>query len=306
MIPTRPLGATGLQVSILGYGGAPIGFADPAREPEFIPLVARALDLGITFFDTAPDYRRSEELLGQALRGRRDRVVLASKCGRLQHPAGAGWTAEEDWSEAGVVATVEASLRRLGTDYLDLVQLHSPPAWVLDDGAALRGLVRAQEAGKVRHLGVSADGADAWQALKLGVFSTLQVSYSILQQEPGGDLLPAAAARGLGLIVKQPVANGIPDLPTRPAHPDWSWKWDVAQRMDWPLLGAPAGRLDLALRWVLANPLVSTAIVGTTRPAHLAANAAVAGQALLDPAAVARIGDAYTMALQELAAEGMS
>src|SRR5207247_705147 len=83
-----------------------------------------------------------------------------------------------------------------------------------------------------------------------GATATLQVSYSILQQEPGADLLPAAAAQGLGLIIKQPVANGIPDLAARPAHLEWAAKWDVAQRLNWPGLGAADGRLALALRWV--------------------------------------------------------
>ena len=198
---------------------------------------------------------------------------------------------------------IEGSLRRLGTDYLDLVQLHSPPMWALDDGAALRGVQRAQAAGKVRHIGVSTDWAEAWRALELGVFATLQVSYSILQQEPGDDLLPAAARQGLGLIIKQPVANGITDLAERPTHPDWTWKWDIAQRMDWAALGAGADRMGLALRWVLANPLVSTAIVGTTRAAHLAANVAAATGEPLDTAIFEEIRAAYRVARQAGAQE---
>src|SRR6478672_10569613 len=101
MIPQRPLGRTGLLVSVLGYGGAPIGFTDE-RAAGFVGLLQRACDLGIRFFDTAPDYRRSEDLIGQALAGRRDRVVLATKCGRVQEWTGGAWQANEDWSEAGV------------------------------------------------------------------------------------------------------------------------------------------------------------------------------------------------------------
>ena len=304
MIPQRPLGNTGLRVSVLGFGGASIGFADPARQGEFVPLVQRALALGITFFDTAPDYRRSEELIGEALRGRRGDVVLATKVGRTQHWDGAGWQVTEDWSEVGVLRSVEASLRRLQTDALDLVQLHSPPMWVLDDGGALRGLQRAQAAGMVRHIGISADGAEAWRALALDAFATLQVSYSILQQEPGDDLLPAAAARGMGVIVKQPIANGIPEMGTRPEHPDWSWKWDVAQRLDWPALGGATGRIHVALRWLLANPLVSTAIVGASRIAHLDANVAAATAPPLDDESVRRIRAAF-LAARRPPAEGI-
>ena len=293
-IPRRPLGTTGLVVSVLGFGGAPIGFAeaDERAAADFVRLVRRAVDLGITFFDTAPDYRRSEELIGQALRAQRADVVLATKCGRLQIPRDGGWEVREDWSEDGIKRTVEASLRRLDTDELDLVQLHSPPAEVLEDGAALRGLRRVQQAGLVRHLGISADGDVARRALDLDAFATLQVSYSVLQQEPGADLLPLAVARGVGVIAKQPIANGIPVMDRRPEHPDWSRKWDVAQRMDW----AAADRLDLALRWLLADRRVATAIVGTTRLEHLEANVVAARAPVVDAATVDRLRAAYRAA----------
>ncbi len=297
------LGATGLRGSALGYGGAPIGFAASGKPADFIALLHQALDAGITFFDTAPDYRQSEGLLGEALQGHRQRVVLATKCGRVQHRRDGGWVAEEDWSAAGVQQQIETSMRHLRTDYLDLVQLHSPPRWVLEDGTALYGLQQAQTAGKVRHIGVSADGDDAWYALEMGVFATLQVSYSILQQEAGAKLIPTAAARGMGIIVKQPVANGIADLKERPGHPDWTWKWDVAQRIDWTALGAAKSRQGLALRWVLSNPLVGTAIVGTANPQHLAANIVWATEPLLDVTHFKQIEDAYYAARQQIAEE---
>src|SRR5450759_670036 len=98
MIPKRPLGNTGLNVSILGYGGAPIGFADSRRQADFDTLVNRAIDLGINFFDTAPNYRLGERLLGAALVKRRRDVVLATKCGRIQVPNNnkEGWADGED------------------------------------------------------------------------------------------------------------------------------------------------------------------------------------------------------------------
>ncbi len=298
MIPSRPLGKTGLQVSLLGFGGASIGFAPAMHTAPFVSLVERAVDLGITLFDTAPNYRHSEELLGRALRRHRHDIVVVTKCGRLQQWNGHSWDVQEDWSAEGVVATVDGSLRRLQTDYLDVVQLHTPPRWVFDDGAALDGLVRAREAGKIRHLGVSADGDDARRALELGVFATLQTSYSVLQQGPGDDLLPAAADQNVGLIIKQPVANGIPLLRQRPSHPDWSWKWDIAQEMDWQGVGAGGNRLQFALRWVLANPLVSSAIVGTTRLEHLLANVAAAELPVLDAASFQAVQHEYVKAQQ--------
>ena len=296
MIPRRWLGNTGLSVATLGYGGAPIGFSAPEREQDFVELLRRVLALGINFFDTAPDYRRSEEFLGVALQGQRDQVVLASKCGRVQTPVSNGWDVREDWTESGVLRIVEGSLRRLQTDHLDLLQLHSPPLWALDDGAAIRGMQKAKEQGKVLHMGVSADNDEARRAIELGVFETLQVSYSILQQEAGTTIIPAAVQKGMGIIVKQPIANGIPNLKERPTHPDWNWKWDVAQRLDWQALGAPGNRMDLALQWVLSDPQISTAIVGTTNLEHPAANAQIASGPLPDQSVWRLAQQEYTQA----------
>lgn len=296
MISRRLLGNTGFQVSVLGYGGAPIGFQPSADRSLYLSLVQRALELGINFFDTAPDYRESEVLLGEALRDRRGDVILATKCGRIQSWNGRAWDLHEDWSETGVLETIDRSLRCLRTDYLDLVQLHSPPLWVLEDGAALRGLLKAQAAGKVRQLGLSSEGAAAWRGLELGVFATLQVSCSLLQQVAGEALLPAAAARGLGLIIKQPLANAVPLMRTRPSHPDWSWKWDVSEQLDWASFDDADDRLAVMLRWLMANPLISTAIVGTSQRAHLEANAAAAAAGPLDAATAGRIQEAYRAA----------
>ena len=280
-LPHRRLGRTGIPVSVLGYGAAPIGFMPDPDERAIVSLLHRALELGICFYDTAPDYRNSERLLGRAFGDRRDCVVLATKVGRTQtqRPDG-GWDLHQDWTTEGVTRSIERSLRQLGTDRIDLVQLHSPPMWVLEDGGALEGLRRAREQGKVLHMGISADGAEAWRALELDAFATLQLSYSVLQQEPGEELLDFAVEKGVGLIIKQPVANGIADLQARPEHPDWTTKWEVAQRMNLSSLGEPGERTTGALRWLLADSRVSTAIVGTTSRAHLEANAAAAREPL--------------------------
>lgn len=302
-LPQRALGMSGLRVSVLGFGGAPIGFAGPEREPEFRAVLERALDAGVTFFDTAPDYRGSESLLGDAIAGRRDTVILATKCGRIQEWEGSVWRRREDWSELGVLRMIEGSLRRLRTDVLDLVQLHSPPAAVLEDGDAQRGLLRAQREGLTRLIGVSADGHEARLALSRGGFATLQISYSILQQEPGQDILPLAARLGVGLIIKQPLANGIAGLQARPEHPDWSWKWDVAQRMDWSASRTPGDRTVRALRWLLANPLISTAIAGASRLEHLEANIAAVAAGALPAEEARRIEAEYEAARAAIARE---
>jgi aryl-alcohol dehydrogenase-like predicted oxidoreductase len=290
----RTLGGTGLRVSVLGFGGACIGFAPMPDAPAFVRLLRRARALGINLFDTAPDYRDSEPLLGRAFRGRRADLVLA-KAGRVQRRVAGGWVAYELWAQAGVLRTIEESLRRLRTDYLDLVQLHSPPLRVLEDGQALAALERAQAQGKVRHIGISADGPEARHAIALGRFATLQISYSMLHQEPGDELLDLAVARRLGLIIKQPVANGLADRTERPPQPEWALQWEVAQRMDLSLLGAPGRRTEGALRWLVADPRIATAIVGTTQLAHLEGNVAVARQPM-DGAGRQRLRDSYRAA----------
>ncbi len=297
VVQKRVLGKTGLEVSALGFGGAPIGFNPQQDDSAFVHLLQVANEQGVNFFDTAPDYRRSEILMGQAFHGRRQEVILASKCGRIQtFGPNNVWESAEDWSSSGILKMIEGSLKRLQTDYLDLVQLHSPPGQVLEDGGALAGALKAKEEGKVRWIGLSADGPEAIRAVEMGVFDTLQTSYSLLQQEAEEVLIPAAAAQGMGVIIKQPLANNIPNLKERPAHPDWKRKWDVAQQLDWELLSGPDDRLAIALRWVLSNPQVSTAIAGTSLLNHFKYNLAAANSGQLDESVITYCRAAYRQA----------
>jgi aryl-alcohol dehydrogenase-like predicted oxidoreductase len=255
-IESRLLGATGLSVSSLGFGGAPIGFAAGGSRAEFVRLVRRACELGITFFDTAPDYRDSEAIIGEALADARRAggvatagtvATVATKVGRRQELRGGEWHVTEDWSRDAILRSIERSLEALRTDVLELVQLHSPSIEVLRRGDAQRTLELARDRGLVRHVGLSADGADAEVALGVGGFETLQISYNVLLEDSVGDLIERASEAGLGIIVKQPIANGS--------------------------LGQDTQR---ALRWLLSDERLSTAIVGTTRLEHLEDNVAAA------------------------------
>ncbi|MCA1553338.1 MAG: aldo/keto reductase [Chloroflexi bacterium] len=297
-LPSRPLGRTGLHTTLLGFGGAPIGFAPSPDRHAFIALVRRAYELGINFFDSAPDYRESESIISEALRPVRRAVILSTKVGRIQTWSGSTWDVHEDWSAAGIAQTIERSLTQLQTDVLDLVQLHSPPPWVLERGEAVDALQHAQREGKLRHIGVSGDGDCARLAIALGVFDTLQISYSILEQE-SSELVALASARGMGIIVKQPLANGIANLRAKPAHDDWIEKWQAAQAMDWTALARSEERLSFSLRWLLSDARVSTAIVGTTRADHLETNVAAAMQPALDEGTMERARAEYQRARKQ-------
>src|SRR5688572_8553181 len=186
----RAFGHTGLRVSEFGLGCARIGGIFQGNVSGFLDLIAAARDGGITFFDTADMYSQgeSETLVGRAFRGRRDRVVIASKAGyalpgrrkliarlkpivrpllkhlrirRDQLPSAVRGTVTQDFSPAYLERAVEASLRRLRTDYLDVLQLHSPPVEIIRRGTWQAALDKLQRAGKVRYYGVACDSVEA-------------------------------------------------------------------------------------------------------------------------------------------------
>jgi aryl-alcohol dehydrogenase-like predicted oxidoreductase len=268
----RELGKTELRVSAVGFGAWEIGATRPEAGGEVERLLNRALDLGINFIDTAAAYHWSEELIGRALGRRRREFILATKCGLSRELGPDGeWGSTLDYSPEGVLRSVERSLRRLKTDYLDLIQLHMPPLSVIETGAALEGLQRARKAGLVRFIGITADGANAWAAIRSGGYDTLQLTCNILAQDVGQDLLPAARAAGLGVIVKRPIAGA---LFHRPRVEEVGGAWDRAARLLDGEVSAGRPGVETALRWLLSQPHVDTAIVGTTNPRHLEANAA--------------------------------
>jgi aryl-alcohol dehydrogenase-like predicted oxidoreductase len=179
------------------------------------------------------------------------------------------------------------SLQRLKTDRIDIIQLHSPS---LDDvafGDGLEGLKKAQQAGKVRFISLSADGDAARKAIEIGDYDTLQLTYNLLEQEPGHDVIPAARAKAMGIIVKNPIANAVYEKP-RPAG-NAAQLWDRAQTLLAPEWVADGSRVGTALRWLLADGNVHTAIVGTTNLRHLEENVAAAERGSLPETALAEI-----------------
>jgi aryl-alcohol dehydrogenase-like predicted oxidoreductase len=263
----RRLGKTEMVVSALGFGGSEIGYGR-ASVRTVARLLGSALDAGLNVIDTAECYDESETLVGRAVSARRREFYLFTKCGHA-----AGW-GRPDWRATALLASVERSLRRLGTDHVDLIQLHSCSLDVLRRGDAIEALERARERGLARHIGYSGDGAAARYAIESGRFDTLQTSVSIADQEALELTLPAARERGMGVIAKRPLANVAWRYARKPSEPYYQDYWTRLRALDYPFLRDDGAAVATALRFTLSVPGVHTAIVGTTKPARWEENAA--------------------------------
>jgi aryl-alcohol dehydrogenase-like predicted oxidoreductase len=286
----RQLGKGGLTVSAIGYGAMSIaGVYGAADDAESIATVQRALDLGVTLIDTADIYGggHSEELVGRAIRGRRDEVVLATKFG-------GGGNGRPEY----VRQSIEGSLRRLGVDTVDLYYLHrvdfSTP--IEETAGAMAQLVQE---GKVRYLGLSeAAPATIRRAHAVHPITALQTEYSLFSREPESDVLPAVRDLGTGFVAYSPLGRGLlTGQITRPQDlPEHDWRRTVPRFQDENL--AHNARLveevaqiaralhissaQLVLAWLLHQGQDIVPIPGTRRIANLEANAAAADLALDD------------------------
>jgi aryl-alcohol dehydrogenase-like predicted oxidoreductase len=262
----RRLGRTDMDVSVLGFGGSEIGY-ERVGARTVARLLGVALDAGLNVIDTAECYEDSESLIGAALGSRRDEIHLLTKCG---HPRGYG---RGDWREASLLSSIERSLKRLRTDRLDLIQLHSCELSDLRKGEAITALERARERGWTRYIGYSGDGEAARFAVECGRFDTLQTSVSIADQEAIERTLPLAVKRGMGVIAKRPIANAAWRYARRPSEPYYQPYWERLRALEYPFLRDAERAVSIALRFTLAAPGVHTAIVGTKRPERWPENA---------------------------------
>lgn len=272
----RQLGKTDMQVSVLGFGGAEIGFEDASAE-TVAQLLNSALDAGLNVIDTAECYEGSEELIGQTVSHRRNDFFLFTKVG---HPRGIG---SEDWSSASILESIERSLRRLRTDVLDLVQLHSCSEAVLRKGDVIAALQTARERGHTRYIGYSGDSRPAKFAVESGAFDTLQTSLSIADQEPVELTVPAARERNMGVIAKRPIANAAWKTGRKPIDSYQHPYWDRLRKLDYDFIRSrPLDHsIAHALRFTLSVPGVHTAIVGTSKPERWQENAKLLEAGLL-------------------------
>jgi 1-deoxyxylulose-5-phosphate synthase len=292
------LGRTGLQVSRLCLGTMTFGLQ--CDQPTSNAIMNRAADGGITFFDTADVYPlggtgetvgRTEEIVGSWLKGKRDRFILATKCFGRSGPA--RW--DQGNSRKHILDAVDASLRRLQTDYIDLYQLHGPdPETPIDE--TLRALEDVVRSGKVRYVGCSnflayqiARAIGRSEATGVVRFDSVQPRYNMLFREIERELLPLCAEEGIGVIPYNPIAggllsgkhnpNGAPEEGSRftlgtaaQRYQDRYWHEGMFETVEQlrPIASDAGMSLpQMAVAWVMANPAVTAPIIGASRPEQL-------------------------------------
>lgn len=294
-------GKTGLSVSVLGFGAAPVGLLKTEQE-RVASLLNMLLDEGVNLIDTAAGYAGSEEAIGKAVAHRRDEYVLVSKCGQsFEDLPGAAWSPEV------ITATIDRALKRLQTDHLDVMLLHSCGMDVLQKGEALGALAKAREAGKIRFAGYSGDNENVADAATLPDVAVVETSVNFVDQANIEGFLPLALERGIGVIAKRPVANAAwKSLDEQPGfYRDYAKTYhERFQQMGLRLedLGLGDEVTDwsqVALRFTLSQAGVSTAIIGTTNSDNARRNIETANQGALPTEALQKINAAYQEAQQK-------
>jgi len=269
----RILGKTGMNVTVLGYGGAEIGYRGVPEE-TVEQLINGALDAGLNVIDTAECYVDSEEKIGKVASRRRNEYFLFTKCGHDKDG--------DHWNPKKMAEQIDRSLKRLQTDRVDLLQLHSCAEEQLRQGDVIKVIQRARDAGKTRFIGYSGDGPAALYAVKSGIFDTLQISVSIADQEALDLVLPSAQAEGIGVIAKRPIANAIWKESSKPAE-YYQPYWERLHQLDYDFLRTNSVQdVATALRFTLSGEGVHTAIVGTTKPERWKQNAELLQAGRLD------------------------
>jgi aryl-alcohol dehydrogenase-like predicted oxidoreductase len=311
----RNLGKSDILIGEVGLGcwqfGGDFG---PMGEQTAFDIMAASVENGIDFFDTADVYGggRSESLIGRFLRQSGKPVVVATKFGR------GGGVYPDGYTEATLRQGVEASLKRLGVEALDLVQLHCIPLEVMQDGAVFDWLRKLKAAGKIRHFGASVETVEeARLCVEVEAITSLQVIFNIFRQKPIEALFPRALERGVGVIVRLPVASGLlsgkftratqfAETDHRSYNRDGQYfnvgetfaglpfdkGVDLAEGIK-PLVPAGMTMAQMALRWILDYEAVSVVIPGASSPTQAKANALASDLAPLSPELHRHLADYY-------------
>jgi len=304
----RPLGQSGIEASVVALGAWAIGgwYWGGTDETQSIDAIHAALDAGINFIDTAPVYGlgRSEAIVGKAIAGRRDQVVIASKCGVVWHTQKGKFRLEADGKQVyrylgaeSIRYEIEESLRRLQTDYIDLYQTHQQdPTTSIEETMGI--LLELKEQGKIRAIGVSNETADHMeQYRKLGPVDSDQERYSILDQHIEEEQLPYCRNHGIAVLAFSPLEQGLltgkvtterefPEDDLRTDKPgfdiDSRRRINTMLKQDFQPIADRHGLTlaQLAIAWTIAQPGLTHALVGARNPQQAAENAA-AGDVVL-------------------------
>ncbi|MBI4278204.1 MAG: aldo/keto reductase [Armatimonadetes bacterium] len=311
-IKRRVLGGTGLKVSEIGLGTWAIGGDEwgPIDDREAVRAIRRGIDLGVNFIDTADVYGQghSEELVAKAIRGMRKNLIIASKAGfDIYTKPGAVGGGGKNFSLYYLLYACERSLQRLRTDVIDLYQLHNPGIEVLRQGEALDALGRLKQQGKIRFIGVSVGNwEEGLVAIETGVVDVLQIVYNLINQDPATRLFPTARERGIGIIVRTPLAFGLLTGKYTPdhvfGHDDFrshfppTWLPDNLKKVE-QVRVLVRGRIktlpQAAIAFVLSHPAVSVAIPGLKTVKHVEENLKAGAMAPLPAADLRRVTDLY-------------
>ena len=314
----RPLAGTDLQVSEVGFGVWTVtaGWWGDYSDEQAVALIRRALDLGVTFFDTADTYGdgRGETLLAEAVGSDRDRVVIGTKFGydasRQEGPRGQR-ELPQDWSPAFVRAACEASLRRLRTDRIDCWQLHNPKMDAVERDDLWQTLEDLRREGKLRSYGVALGPRIGWReeglrALRERRVPAIQIIHNLLEQEPGDDLIAAARETGASVLVRVPHSSGLleghftEETTFAPGdhrrHRPKEWLIDGLKKIEQLRFLEAGGRRTLgqaALKWLLAEPAVASTLPNIYDAAQLEEFAAASEAPDLTAAELRRCAELY-------------
>ena len=285
------LGKTGLNVSTVGLGTmVHAGHFGPMKDEESLSAIDTALELGVNFIDTSDAYGAgyAETLLGNALKGRRDKVIIATKGGNVMTGPNRG---KRIFTPEYIDGVLHESLKRLQTDYIDLYQLHNPTVDVIERGEVWEVLERRKKEGKIRHCGVSINTMEEGiAAVKDGRSDTIQTEYNLLAQEPAAAFFSLAQAANVGIIARVPLKRGILTGKMTAADEQRFQGEDVrarsfkgeafhkelakAEQLRFLVHGPVQSLVQAAIAFCVAHPAVSITIPGARNAAQMRENAA--------------------------------
>ena len=326
----RELGSTGLRVSVVGLGCAQLGsVSQTAGVAAGLRLLEQAIDEGITFFDTADIYGQglSEKLLGRAVRSKREQVVIATKAGYCISPMGVlarhlkpvlrrilrvrpsltrsiqkvrAAQSQQDFSQEHLARAVEASLKRLRVDAIDLFQLHSPPAQVLERGEVFAVLDHLKQQGKIRHYGVACLTAEHMPlALKHDGVASVQIELNLLTPKALNAVSNLARGRKVGIVARQIFALGLLRRSSKELQPEecsnreegFDQLKNKLRRLEEVAAEMHATVPELAIRFLQGTDGLSSVLIGTTSVPHLLENLEIVARPLLDGTERRRIAE---------------